>query len=364
VAPWLVVRDGNGVAALHLYRILTQRIAQLTDSYVHQILDRHGPGANVAIFSMPTRATNQICGQLSHRTRYRFVMAVTTGALDFTALTEPITRKQVIAFRRGAAKSATYSPRLTPGQAIIGIVIVAAVTVGVLSFMEPVFWPVMQEDATMFWLLASIPILVLGGVTGVCIYVLVRAFSTHRTWQRWMRLDRFAHANGLRFRWQTDNPVLPGFLFSQGGGDSSYDQLTGDHFEFGDFSYLAGGPTRVLRKHRWGYLAVRLTTDAPRLFLRAHSTSRSLHGMSLPLLPHILSPDGDFGRIFSTSYADNPDHVLQFLTPSLMASLIDNASDLQIEVVNGWLFYYSARPFKMDDPVIVQRMLRLAELTG
>ncbi len=297
-------------------------------------------------------------------TRYGLSMAVTTSTLDLTALTEPVTRKEVIDFRREASKTRAFGPRLSPGQAIIAVAITAAVTLGVLAFMEPIFWPVMQEDTTTFWLLASIPIVVVLAVTGVIIVVLVRAFGTHRTWERWMRLTDFAADNGLTFHWQTDYPDLPGYLFSQGGDESSHDILSGDDFQLGDFSYLTGGAARMLRKHRWGYLAVRLPVDAPRLILRAHSTARKLRAMTLPHLPHVLSLEGDFDRYFSTSYAGNPEAVLQFLTPSLMAALIDNASDQQIEVVNGWLFYYSARPFRMDDPVIVQRMLRLVSITN
>ncbi len=219
--------------------------------------------------------------------------------IDYAALTEPVTRGQVIAFRQAAAKNAAYGPRLTPGQATIAVAITAAVTIGVLFLFKPVFWPVMQESVTMFWLVGAIPLAVFLTVAVVCVVVMARAFGTHRRWERWMRLDAFARANSFDFQWQIEYPDLPGYLFGQGADEVSHDVLSTGAFQLGDFGYVARGAARSARSRRWGYIGVRIPHRVPHVVLRAHATERSLRGMTLPRLPHVLSLEGDFGPHFS-----------------------------------------------------------------
>ncbi|HEY4269938.1 MAG TPA: hypothetical protein VGM94_17275 [Galbitalea sp.] len=283
--------------------------------------------------------------------------------IDYTSLTEPVTRRKVIAFRHSAAKTSAFGPRLTPVQAMVAVAITVGVTIGVLFLFMPVFWPVMQESPTMFWLVGAIPLAVFIAVAIVCIVVLARAFGTYQAWERWMRLDAFARANSLDFHWQTEYPDLPGYLFDQGADEVSHDVLTGHDFQLGEFSYLARGATRLRRKHRWGYIGVQIPHRVPHVILRAHATERSLGGMTLPRLPHILSLESDFTRYFSTEYAGAPQDVLEFLTPSVMASLIDEASGYQVEAVEGWLFFYIPGRIMMDNAVTIQRMLRLVDVS-
>ena len=283
--------------------------------------------------------------------------------IDYTSLTEPVTRRQVIAFRHSAAKTSAFGPRLTPVQAMVAVVITVGVTIGVLFLFKPVFWPVMQESPTMFWLVGAIPLAVFLVVAIVCVVVLARAFGTHRAWERWMRLDGFARANSFEFQWQTEDPDLPGYLFSQGANEVSHDVLSTGAYQLGDFSYLTGGAGQLPRRHRWGYIGVRIPHRVPHVILRAHATERSLQGMTLPPLPHVLSLEGDFNRYFSTEYAGQPQDVLEFLTPSVMASLIDEASGYQVEAVDGWLFFYIPGRLAMDNAVTVQRMLRLVDVS-
>jgi len=288
--------------------------------------------------------------------------------IDYRALTRTVTRGQVTAFRQAAAHTSSFGPRLTPAHAMVAVAITAAVTIGVLFLFEPVFWPVMQESIAMFWLVGSIPLAVLLAVAIVCTVVLVRSFRAHRTWERWMRLQAFARDNSLEFEWQTEPPDLPGFLFQQstpsgGAVGISHDVLSSGAWQLGDVTYSTGagrgGSSRMAPKHHWGYIGLRIPQRVPHVILRAHSTERSLVGMSLPRLPHVLSLDGDFERYFSTEYVGLPQDVLEFLTPSVMASLIDEASGYQVEAVEGWLFFYIPGRLAMDNAATIQRMLRL-----
>lgn len=79
----------------------------------------------------------------------------------------------------------------------------------------------------------------------------------------------------------------------------------------------------------------------------------------------VLSPEGDFDRYFTlycpTQYKRD---ALYVFTPDLMALAIDEAAPFDMEIVDQWLFVYSARPFPLADPHTYQRLLRIVSTVG
>jgi hypothetical protein len=99
--------------------------------------------------------------------------------------------------------------------------------------------------------------------------------------------------------------------------------------------------------------------------------SRSNNGFFGTNLPEsfgrnqVLSLEGDFDRHF-TLYApkEYERDALYLFTPDLMALLIDEASPFDVEIVDDWMFIYSARPFDSLQPASYQRLFSIMATVG
>jgi hypothetical protein len=79
----------------------------------------------------------------------------------------------------------------------------------------------------------------------------------------------------------------------------------------------------------------------------------------------VLSLEGDFDRFFTLYCPQEYERdALYVFTPDLMALLIDEAAPFDVEIVDQWLFVYSARPFPLADPATYQRLLRIVTTVG
>ncbi|MGI6879011.1 hypothetical protein [Microbacterium sp. gxy059] len=178
--------------------------------------------------------------------------------------------------------------------------------------------------------------LVIRGVIG-----LVR----HRSGTRWYRLDRFARANGLAYIPGVQKPDLPGMIFRVGSSRHSRDLVRGSDprfVEFGNYRYVTGsGDDR--KTHRWGYIAVRLDAPLPHIVLDAKGNN-GLFGSNLPVSlrsSQKLSLEGDFDRHFVLSCPEGYEaDALYLFTPDIMERFVDSAAQLDIEIVDDWLFFY------------------------
>ena len=47
-----------------------------------------------------------------------------------------------------------------------------------------------------------------------------------------------------------------------------------------------------------------------------------------------------------------------------MARLIDEAAELDVEIVDDWMFFYSAKIFDLTDPDIIAGLFRIIDLVG
>lgn len=160
------------------------------------------------------------------------------------------------------------------------------------------------------------------------------------------RLRRFAEANGWEHHPGYDDPALPGTIFRRGEAPRSRDlvRIRAPRFvEFGDFRHTVPA-ARKPRETTWGYVAVRLDAPLPHLLLDAVAT-RPRDGAKLPahLAPQQrLSLEGDVDRHFSLFCpAGYETDALYLFTPDLLARLIDGAPDLDVEIVDDWLFLYA-----------------------
>jgi hypothetical protein len=233
------------------------------------------------------------------------------------------------------------------GVIILGAVIPVVVSVAAIAVTT-------SADGGGFGLLALLPVLFIVGVVGLLVFILVRA-NLGRTKERRYRLDRFAHANAMTYRPTLPAPKLPGMIFDRGSGRASSDLLRGEHprfVEFANYQYTTGSGKQQTT-HRWGYVAIHIGTPLPHIVLDAVGNN-AVFGSNLPAQfakAQRLSLEGDFDRYFTLYCPEGYERdALYLFTPDVMARFIDHAAQLDVEIVDEWLFLYTGRPVVTLDP--------------
>jgi hypothetical protein len=211
-------------------------------------------------------------------------------------------------------------------------------------------------------------------------------------------LTRFAADNGLGYHPRTPGPDYPGCIFTtdtafpftyhhftsmtMATATATAIAATGSTAQYVDFGnlrprwesdaedapvvHLAGGMTLDAEPTSWGYLALKLDRNLPNLLLT--SKRRAGNGAKLPVSPddrQILSLEGDFDRYF-TLYCPQQfeSDALYVFTPDLMALLIDKAAPFDVEIVEGWMFFYVPKAFDSLDPAVYRRLFAIVTTIG
>jgi len=288
-------------------------------------------------------------------------MSTPAASLPFDArpLVEPVDRATVRGYVRelrshGRAPSTATTARIVMavvaaivfalvfGSTILGVVVGAASAASVAVAGQG------------FTVLAFAPVIMLVGLIVVVGIALTRAFGA-RVGERWWRLDRFARANGMSWFPSVPAPPLPGMVFGIGHGREATDVVRGESprfVEFGNYRYRTGSGKNE-STHRWGYVAVKLSTPLPNIVLDAVGNN-GLLGSNLPAAferGQRLRLEGDFDRSF-TLYcpAGYEADALYLFTPDIMARFVDHAAALDVEIVDDWLFLYTQREVSTLDP--------------
>lgn len=189
-------------------------------------------------------------------------------------------------------------------------------------------------------------------------------------WGRWLRMHRFAQANGFIFSPESPTPGYPGAIFQLGDSRKATEHFRtaeGRFLDFGNYQYTTGsGKNRTTRV--WGFLAIELDRKLPHMVLDSKANNGLFGGTNLPATfdkDQILSLEGDFDRYF-TLYCPKAYErdALYVFTPDLMALLIDNAAPFDVEIIDDWMFVYSSTAFPVAQPAVYQRLLRIVETVG
>lgn len=274
-------------------------------------------------------------------------MTTPQSSFDARPLTDPVNAKAVRAFATELrARQTTGASAAT----VIGIVVAAAVAALVL----PGIVGVIISMATLSGspAAAAIPLLLifllLAGV-GVTIWLTVRNRQAVR-----YRLDQFARANGMFYEPKVASPPLPGMIFSLGHSRQSTDLLRGTKprfVEFGNYQYTVKSGKNSIT-YRWGYVAVKLDVPLPNIVLDAKGNNG--FGSNLPASfrkAQRLSLEGDFDQHFTLYCPKGYERdALYLFTPDIMARFIDHAAQLDVEIVDDWLFLYTQRKVSTLDP--------------
>ena len=296
--------------------------------------------------------------------------------LDYSALTEPVARADLSVWRRQArASGAPWARSATPIGAIIAAAVFAVVFVFVFGGVVSSFIRRGIGDGDLVGLL--LPAIFLLVVVLIAVAVVRGRLTRGSVWEQWLRLDRFARANGMSFTPASGPPAYPGEIFNLGrdqtvlshlisGGEAGGGAGGGRFLDLGNYRYTTGSG-KSQSTHDWGFLAMALDRRMPNIVLDSKSNN-SLFGSNLPAVldrSQILHLEGDFDRYF-TLYCpqEYEQDALYIFTPDLMALLIDEAAPFDVELVDQWMFVYSSRPFEMTDPAVLQRLFTIADTVG
>lgn len=276
---------------------------------------------------------------------------MSTSTFDPTPLTQPVDRAAVAAHR----KELLAAGRLPSGGNVWGIVIAVAVFLFVGFFMVNVFIAVFgaflrgsNDNPLAIGFVVVVAIFAIGVVS-----LIIRGLKGSH--ERIYRLERFARANGLTWYAEASAPPLPGMIFSHGHSRKSTDILRGERprfVEFANYRYTTGSGKNQTT-HRWGYVAIRLATPLPHIVLDA-TGNNGLFGSNLPQAfdkDQRLSLEGDFDEHFALYCPQGYEQdALYLFTPDIMARFIDHAAQLDVEIVDDWLFLYAKRDLSTLDP--------------
>lgn len=196
---------------------------------------------------------------------------------------------------------------------------------------------------------------------GLVIFLVVRLAKNRVAPEDRYRISMFARANGLTYTNTIVDPPLPGMIFRIGRRRTSSEVLRREHprfVEFANYRFVDGyGDDATTR--RWGYVAIKLDVPLPHIVLDALGNNSAIRS-NLPASfdkRQRLSLEGDFDRYYALYCPQGYERdALYLFTPDVMALMID-AAPLDVEVVDDWLFLYSAQRICTADPKTWSRLL-------
>jgi hypothetical protein len=290
--------------------------------------------------------------------------------VDYSPLLTTPTPDEIGAYRT-QARAAGAPWANTTVQTLIAIVVVGFVGIMILVPVVGGILVYLTDGIANGSPLTVVALLFFVLVIGVFGFAIARvAISGSGKWARWLRMERFAQANGFIFSPESPTPGYPGAIFQLGDSRKATEHFRtaeGRFLDFGNYQYSTGsGKNRTTRI--WGFLAIELDRKLPHMVLDSKANNGLFGGTNLPAAfdkDQILSLEGDFDQYF-TLYCPKAYErdALYVFTPDLMALLIDNAAPFDVEIVDDWMFVYSSSAFPVAQPAVYQRLLRIVETIG
>jgi hypothetical protein len=292
-----------------------------------------------------------------------------TATIDYSALQHPVSRADVVAYRRAARAAGKPWAKFKVGSIVavcIGVVAGLLIAFATVSTFVSVsrHWEGLRADEVILFLM-PLGVLLVFAVIGARLVVRGRG-----KWRRWLRLSRFAEANALLFSPQDPPAGYPGAVFTVGTSRTVTDHLTstsGRFVDLGNYTYVTGSG-KSSTTHRWGFVAVKLDRRLPNMVLDAKSNNRLFGTTNLPETfskSQRLSVEGDFDRYFTLYCPKEYERdALYVFTPDLLALLIDQSQQFDVEIVDDWMFVYSSEPLRMADAATLDHLFRIVDTVG
>lgn len=185
------------------------------------------------------------------------------------------------------------------------------------------------------------------GLMFISVFTTGLVLKTAKRTRALMGATNFAQANGFYFLKGQKEPGFSGVIFSIGDTRRVSSLVEGNYanheFKIFNYSYMEGSG-RNRSEHAKGVVMVKLPRKLPNVVF--DSKSNNFMGMSNIGASFSRSQkftlEGDFNKHFDVYAPQNYGvDVLYFMTPELMALLVDEASNYDIEVVDNSLYFYA-----------------------
>lgn len=198
-------------------------------------------------------------------------------------------------------------------------------------------------------------------------------------------LAGFARSNGLRFDAKAPVPMAGGGLLELLTAGYVSDRVSGPGWETGNLqappqlvvsnrmeggqrvTTLSTSEDSIFERAPQGYLALTMSRQLPNMILDA-KRNNSRFGSSLlhpPLRDQRLSLEGDFDNYFDLFVPSGYERdALYVFTPDLMALMIDETSDFDVEIRGNQLMVYSSTAFDLCNPATWAWIERVMTVVG
>lgn len=271
--------------------------------------------------------------------------------LDFSTYRKPVSLRDVFALAPAfSSKAAKFLRYVLIGCIVFGVA--ASLLIGLTVASVSTF-------AIMLMVLVVFPL----------IFLSLSALVIYKNAVRAVRLKRLAKTNGFDFSATRPTAGYPGLIFSIGRSPQYATVVSGTYhnlpFEFGNF-FCTVGSGRSSRRLSFGVLDVKLTRKLPHILL----DSRANNPFGFSNLPQFqnsqhLTLEGNFNQYFNLYVPDGYERdALYFITPELMALLIDLGAKFDIEIVDDHLYIYSNREFRLEQQTTVEQIFKLVSVLG
>ncbi len=229
------------------------------------------------------------------------------------------------------------------------------------ALQQPIGWQeVKQElktDATLFQnifttFVVAVVVIVFLVIADANIYIIMLICASvigatvalqYRTLKDIVRMRHFAQTNGLGYVSPASPVAQPGLIFNEGHSrtfKSGFSHPSG--WLIANYEYTTGSG-KSSRTHHYGVVQIKLPRKLPHVLLDA-SANNWFIGSNLPIQfsgGQKLELEGDFNNYFTTYAPEGYGRdTLYFLTPELMAALVDYGKNYDFEVVDDNLFIY------------------------
>ncbi|HEX5456063.1 MAG TPA: hypothetical protein VFW77_01720 [Candidatus Saccharimonadales bacterium] len=185
------------------------------------------------------------------------------------------------------------------------------------------------------------------GLVCILIFIAVLVLKTAKKTREQLRAADFATANGFYFLREQKDPGFAGVIFSLGDTRRATCMIEGNYgkreFKIFNYSYMQGsGKNRS--EYDKGVIMIKLPRRLPNVVFDSKANNHfgiSTLGTTFKSSEKF-TLEGDFNKHFDVYAPQNYGlDVLYFITPELMALMVDEASNYDIEVVDDNLFFYA-----------------------
>lgn len=285
--------------------------------------------------------------------------ALDLAALDLAVLAQPVDAGELRGFRSGLERERPFT-----GGDVLGVLVGLAVAVGLWVFLDRLY----AEGGIPFWPIGPLSILLACLPPGI---VLTRELRLHRigSGEREYRIARFARANGMTYRQFLRTPPVRGLVLGQGRerrAESVVQGRSSDGRGFTIANYrFETGRARFPVLRRWGYAETFHGRALPHLLLDARGNNSFFGaGFAKPIEgDQRIYAVGEFARHFRLFCIEGYEADAQFLfTPQILRRLVADDLELDIEIIDGWLYLYARHDLATVQPERWRFLLETLEL--